>query len=41
MMLDPVATGFEVDFKVAMSGEASEDVTSRDDSSRFNLIIFI
>ena len=41
MMLDLVATCFEVDFKVAMSSEACENVTSRDDPSRFSLIIII
>ena len=38
MMLDPVAAGFEIGFKDAMSGE---DVTSRNDPSRFNLITII
>ena len=35
MILEPAASGFEVDFKNVMSAEASEDVTSRDDPSRF------
>ena len=37
-MLNLAPTGYEVDFKDAMSGEACEDVTSRDDPSRFNLL---